>query len=233
MKRFLMRHVVPPAVLLLLRLLDLTWRYEEIGREHFGASCTPERGVVGGFLHGRTFMLARRMSRPRNGRWIAMCSKSADGDAMAEVEEGLGFVVVRGSSGHGGLLAITEMIARSKQEPALNACLAVDGSRGPRGKVQGGVIALAQRTSGRVIPVTASARPVKIFEKAWDRTMLPLPFARVVIAFGEPLDVPAKLNRTQLEALAGELEERLVALQAEADAACGGGDPEPVRAPAS
>ena len=230
LRRVLMRRVVPLAVLALLRLLDLSWRYREIGRERFDGARTPERGVVGAFLHGRTFLLARFMSRPRNGRWLSMCSTSLDGDAMARVEEALGFVVVRGSSGHGGLLAITEMIERSRREPALNACLAVDGSRGPRGHVQGGVVALAQRTSGRIVPVTASARPAWIFKRSWDRTLLPKPFARVVIAYGEPLEVPARLDRARLDALRAELEERLVALQAEADAVSGGGDPAGVRA---
>lgn len=230
LKKLLMRRVVPTLVLGLLWLLDLSWRYREIGRERFEKVRRPDRGVVGAFLHGRTFLLARFMSRPRNGRWIAMCSTSLDGDAMAAVEEGLGFVVVRGSSGHGGLLAITEMIKRSKASPELSSCLAVDGSRGPRGHVQGGVISLAQRTCGIVVPVTASARPAWIFRKAWDRTMLAWPFAKVAIAFGEPLEVPAKLNRAQHDALRVELEERLVALQAEADRAVGGGDSEPVRA---
>ena len=104
-KTALMRGVVPTLALALIRTLDATWRYRETGRSHFEGALNSGRPVVGAFLHGKTFSLLRFMSRPRNGRWISMCSKSLDGDAMARVEERLGLEVVRGSSGRDGLQA--------------------------------------------------------------------------------------------------------------------------------
>jgi lysophospholipid acyltransferase (LPLAT)-like uncharacterized protein len=160
-----------------------------------------------------------------------MCSQSLDGDAMARVEERLGFEVVRGSSGRGGLQAIVDMIDRVQESPGLNACLAIDGSRGPRGRAQGGIIALAQRTGGSLLPVAASARPAWIFRKAWDRTLLPLPFSRVEVVFGEPFTVPARLRAPEMEHWRSELEERMVALQERADALAGLVDDAPIRAP--
>jgi lysophospholipid acyltransferase (LPLAT)-like uncharacterized protein len=231
LERVLMRNVVPVFALALIRFLDATWRYRETGRENIDRALASPRPTVAAFLHGRTFLLMRFVSRPRNGRWLAMCSKSLDGDAMAKVEEALGFEVVRGSSGRDGLEAIVDMIRRVRADPTLGSCLAVDGSRGPRGHVQGGIIALAQRTGGSILPVTAAARPAHIFKKSWDRTMLALPFARVDVVYGESLDVPPKLQRAELEKLRAELEERMVALQALADELSGLGDQEPVRAP--
>jgi len=162
-----------------------------------------------------------------------MCSKSLDGEAMAKVEEAFGFEVVRGSSGSDGLQAIVEMIRCVRRDPELGACLAVDGSRGPRGHVQGGVISLAQRTGGVLLPVTASARPAHIFAKSWDRTMLPLPFARVVIVYGEPIEVPPKLKPDAIEGLRRKLEAALATLQVEADAIVGFQDSEPLDAEVS
>jgi lysophospholipid acyltransferase (LPLAT)-like uncharacterized protein len=158
-----------------------------------------------------------------------MCSKSLDGDGMTKLEQWLGFRVIRGSSGHDGLQALVDMIRMMRDEPGMGACLAVDGSRGPRGVVQGGIISLAQRTGGLIIPVTVSPRPAWIFRKAWDRTMIAKPFARIDLVFGEPVEVPAKLKAPQTEALRILVEERLVALQAQADALSGFGDTEPVR----
>lgn len=225
---FFMRRVAPVLALAMIRLLHLTWRYREHGRERLERVRGSSRPLIGAFLHGRTFLLLGFMSRPRNGRWISMCSTSLDGDAMAKVEEALGFEVVRGSSGRDGLIAIVEMIRRVQEAPELGACLAVDGSRGPRGRVQGGILSLAQRTGGLVLPVTASARPAIIFRRAWDRTLLPLPFARVDVVYGEPLEVPQRPSREELVRLRSELEARMVALQAEADRAAGFGDDEPV-----
>lgn len=224
-KRFLMRSFVPTLALALIRLLDWSWRYTELDRERLERCRAAGRPVVAAFLHGRTFVLLRAMSRRRNGRWLSMCSKSLDGEAMARIEERLGLEVVRGSSGTDGLEAIVEMIRRVRRDPDLGACLAVDGSRGPRGRVQGGVISLAQRTGGMLIPVTASARPAHIFERAWDRTLLPWPFARVVIAYGEPMEVPARLRGGEAGALRAELERAMIALQAEADRVSGFADP--------
>ncbi len=221
-----MHHIVPAVVLALVRCLDFTWRYRETDRHHFDAARASGRPVVGAFLHGRIFLLLRFMSRPRNGRWLSMCSKSLDGDAMAKVEEALGFEVVRGSSGRDGLQAIVDMIRRVRKDPGLGSCLAVDGSRGPRGKVQGGIISLAQRTGGLIVPVTAAARPGYIFKKSWDRTLLPWPGARVDVIYGEPLEIPAKLGAAALEGWCGELEGRLEALQRRVDEICGGRHPE-------
>ena len=74
------------------------------------------------------------------------------------------------------------------------------------------------------MPIAASAKPAHIFSRAWDRTLLPLPFARVVIVYGETMEVPARLTAEQFAALVADLEARILALQAEADGYSGGSD---------
>lgn len=230
-RRVTLRHLVPTAATQLIRGLDLSWRYSEHDRHHLDGALASPAPVIGAFLHGRIFPLLRFMGRPRNGRWLSMCSKSLDGDAMAKVEENLGFEVIRGSSGRDGLQAVVDMIRRVRDTPGLGACLAVDGSRGPRGHVQGGIVSLAQRTGGLLMPITASASPALILERAWDRTLVPAPFARVHIVYGAPMSLPARLRPAEFEDWRRRLEERLVALQAEADRLCGHGDDAPVRVP--
>lgn len=229
-KRTLMRHVVPEVAFVVLRTLRLSWRIRETGRVHYDEAVASGRAPVIAFLHGRAFMLLDTIrERPRRC-WFSMCSPSLDGDAMSRLEEKLGFDVVRGSSGAGGLQAIVDIIRSVRDRPGAGACLAVDGSRGPRGQVQGGIISLAQRTGGFVLPVTVSASSAWIFRKAWDRTLIAKPFARVEVVFGEPLPVPPKLKAPEFDRLRRELESRLVALQAQADGLSGRGDTEPVRA---
>jgi lysophospholipid acyltransferase (LPLAT)-like uncharacterized protein len=229
-KRIFMRRILPEMAWLGLMALQTTWRVRETGREHYDHAVGSGRSPVIGFLHGRAFMLLDTIRGRRRRCWFSMCSTSLDGDAMARLEERLGFDVVRGSSGHGGLQAIVDIIRAVRDKPGSGACLAIDGSRGPRGHVQGGVISLAQRTGGMVLPVTVSASSAWVVRRAWDRTMIAKPFARVEIVFGELLEVPAKLKAPEFERLRAELEERFVALQAGADALSGNGDTEPVRA---
>lgn len=230
-KRFLMRRVYPPVAIALLRLLGLTWRYVSVRQHLLDQALASERPLVAAFFHGRTFQLLHYMSLPGHGRWVLMCSRSLDGDLMSRVERGLGFEVVRGSSGSGGAKALVEMIRMVKKDPGLASCLAVDGSRGPRGIAQAGILSLAQKTGALLMPVASSARPCYIFKHTWDRTALPLPWARVFVVYGDPIEVPKKLTPEETLKFLLDLENRLLELHREADAMTGFHDTEPMQAP--
>ena len=53
----------------------------------------------------------------------------------------------------------------------------------------------------------------------WDKFVIPVPFARIVIAIGAPVYVPRVTDAAGLEALQGQMEARLKALYAAAQAA--------------
>ena len=57
-----------------------------------------------------------------------------------------------------------------------------------------------------IIPATFGAHPC-IRLKSWDRTILPLPFARFVTKFGEPFYVDPSLEGEAFEARLKQLEE--------------------------
>ena len=228
-KRFVLLKLAPWIAVCLVRLLYASWRIRESGREHLDAAVKAREPAIAAFFHGRTFVLLRHMTLKTNGRWVSMCSKSLDGEAMAKVEERLGLVVVRGSSGRDGLEAVQEMIKLVRSTPGYGAGLAVDGSRGPRCRVQGGIVRMARWTGGRILPITASSKSAWVFSRIWDRTLLPYPFAKVQIAYGAPIDVPSKLNGNQLEAKRLEVEEELIKLQVLADSLTGFSDCEPMQ----
>jgi lysophospholipid acyltransferase (LPLAT)-like uncharacterized protein len=54
--------------------------------------------------------------------------------------------------------------------------------------------------------------------RSWDRLMVPLPFARVRIEFGEPLEVPTDATAAQLDQCRAALEERLNTVTRSVDA---------------
>ena len=224
-KRFrawMMRSVLPPVVLGLYRCLGATWRYREVRKHIMSDALASGQPLVAAFLHARTFQLLHYNSRPEHGRFVLMCSQSRDGELMARVEEGLGYKVVRGSSGGGGARALVGMIKTVKEQPGWSSCLAVDGSRGPRG--------LAQKTGGKLMPCAASARASVVYRWSWDRTVLPLPFAKVHVVFGEPIEVPRKLDADGMEEIRLRLERALLELHAEADELSGFRDSAPLQA---
>jgi lysophospholipid acyltransferase (LPLAT)-like uncharacterized protein len=230
LRAWLLRTVVPAIGTPLYKLLGATWRYRDVRKSIMNDALASDRPVVGAFLHARTFQLLHYFSRPDQGRWVLMCSQSRDGEAMARVEEGLGYTVERGSSGGGGSRALVGMIKRLRKDPGWSTCLAVDGSRGPRGVAQAGVLTLAQRTGGVILPVAASAGASFVYRWSWDRTVLPLPFARVHVVFGNVIEVPEDLDQAGLETVRLRLERTLLELHAEADALAGFSDTVPLQA---
>lgn len=229
-RRLLLRYIAPPIATLLYRRLASSWRYVTENEDRFQTLLNGDRPVIGAFLHSRTFSLLHYFSRPGRGRWILMCSQSRDGEAMARVEEALGFRVARGSSGGGGARALVEMIRAQREDRQLHSCLAADGSRGPRGIAQLGLITLAQKTGGVLLPVAASTSSGRIWQKSWDRTVFPRKGAEVRILVGEPIDVPAKLTAEATESLRLQLQETLLTMHRDLDARVGFADTEPLQA---
>jgi hypothetical protein len=81
-----------------------------------------------------------------------------------------------------------------------------------------GAVLLSQLTGKPVVLVSVAASRTWRF-KTWDHFELPLPFSRVVIAYGEPTRVPRVLNADGLARVQVEMAEKLQALNAEARAA--------------
>jgi hypothetical protein len=228
-RRFILHKVLPPIGWRAYRALGRSWHYDTSNIETLRELIASERPVVGAFLHSRTFALLHFFSLPEQGRWILMCSQSRDGEAMARIEEGLGFRVARGSSGKGGARALVEMIKAQRDDRGLNSCLSVDGSRGPRGIAQLGTITLAQKTGSVILPVAASTANYWRWNASWDRTVIPKPGAKVSVGVGTPIDVPSKLDPEQMEDLRARLEREILALHQNLDRQTGYFDPEPMQ----
>lgn len=150
-----------------------------------------------------------------------MVSRSGDGEIVIPAITFCGCVPVRGSGRHRGsdkggrtaLEALVEHVVRGR--PAL---LAVDGPRGPRGKVHKGIAHLGREAQAVVIPVVAIARRRWILHQSWDRIQVPKPFSVIDLHFGQPLQsLPGErleAFRRRIEAAQRELERRLDPLEA-------------------
>jgi hypothetical protein len=125
--------------------------------------------------------------------------------------------VVRGSSTHTGARALRdyyETIVKQEISPAITP----DGPRGPLHEFKPGAVMLAQLTGKPILPVSIAASHTWRF-RTWDRFELPLPFSRIVIAYGEPVKMPRGIDAESLARLQVEMADRLKALQAQARAA--------------
>jgi len=164
------------------------------------------------FFHGRQFLL---MSCMRGKKLSTMVSLSRDGEAQARVMRALGYRIARGSasrSGTRGLIGLVKLM-RKGYWPAF----AVDGPKGPIHEVKPGAVFLAKREGIPVVPVTSSARPCRIFRKAWDLYLLPMPFGRGTVLVGDPMVFDNDLGEEAMARDCGVLKEELLRLQEKAD----------------
>ncbi len=205
-----------------LRFCYATSRVQWVGAEYLLRLVKMERPVIVAIWHGRLayapFFLryAKRCSH-KNIHCSGVISRHGDGRLIARVCRWLGMGVIDGSSNRpagngkgyknrGGAVAAKAALAELKA--CNNIAITPDGPRGPREKMQKGVMLLAEKAQVPILPISMSVSPCRLVQ-SWDRFMLPLPFARVVMMVGEPLN-PLDVAR---------LESRLSHLQQCADAA--------------
>jgi len=214
-----------------LRLLGATWRIEVLGhdprspdrRGHAvrgpadGPAAVPAPAHLAALLHQSLVAAAFQF---RDAGYGAAVSRSRDGSLVAATLRGLGFAdPPRGSSSRGGASALKGLL-RALEDGTTVAVL-VDGPRGPAGVAKPGIAALSRLAGIAIQPVAFAARPA-LRLGSWDRSLVPLPFARVVCAFGEPIppqpEADRAAERRAERACARTLERSLAALQRAAEA---------------
>lgn len=134
----------------------------------------------------------------RGHRIVSMVSTSQDGDRITRVARKLGHEVVRGSGAQRGRRALAEMIDYLDSQKGVVAALTVDGSRGPANVCKRGTLLLAQQTGTPIIPIRTWARR-HLSLRTWDRTMIPLPFNRIVALAGDPIFLDRDLHPDEME----------------------------------
>ena len=143
-----------------------------------------------------------------------LISLHTDGEYIAQVVKWLGFGVVRGSTTRGGINALLDLIKKTKNGTSI--AITPDGPRGPRHVVQQGTIFLGQKTSYPIIPVSLGL--TNYWElPSWDRFRIPKPFSRAILMYGEPIQIPHKLNRAEIEEYRLLLEKKMNDMMVEVD----------------
>ncbi|MGM0403587.1 MAG: lysophospholipid acyltransferase family protein [Thermodesulfobacteriota bacterium] len=153
--------------------------------------------------HQQFFSAIRHFRNYSPYRPPLMISRSADGELIAGVATRTGWDIVRGSSSRGGREALDEMVAKLRRRKIAGHI--VDGPRGPAGIVKAGVIRLAQLAEAVIVPFYVTADRAWYFT-SWDRFMLPKPFAKVRLRFGEAFFVPQTGTPEEFEQLRLKLE---------------------------
>lgn len=181
--------------------------------------------VIIALWHGQHLMAS--FVAPKDMRFVALFSRSADAEMNAKVAERLGVEVVRGSGGReaghrvekGGARALIQL--KRALDDGKSVVMIADISKStPRQAGEG--IALLAKISGRpILPAAyASSRGFTI-AGSWDKMRVNLPFGRAIAQAGEPLFVARDADDSDLAAARAELTVRLNAATGRAYALVG------------
>lgn len=177
---------------------------------------TPQTAMIFAFWHNRIFLMPflfrKHWHSRRRDRVAVLVSASKDGEKLVRVLNWFNLICVRGSSSRRGKEALRELTRLV--EEGYDAGITPDGPRGPKYKVQDGVISLAQLTQAPIVPVSYLLSR-KITFNSWDNFMVPLPFARATVRIGPLLNVPVDADEQLREQKRLELEQVLLNLSAE------------------
>jgi lysophospholipid acyltransferase (LPLAT)-like uncharacterized protein len=197
---FLRSYFLPALIWLAYQPLRLSWRLRVIEPEPFKAALASGRPLVLAHWHGDELGVIYLLKRYRAS---AMTSTSKDGELINGVLRMMGVKTARGSSTRGGVGALKGILRLASE--GYRPSVAVDGPKGPYHKVKPGIFEISKITGGEIFPIAVKCSRAFIFQRAWNKAYLPLPFARIVVVWGE--SVPA-LARGQ-DAHAPELAQRL------------------------
>jgi lysophospholipid acyltransferase (LPLAT)-like uncharacterized protein len=163
----------------IVRLLGWTWRIRVRHDEQLRAMRAAHTPVIFSLWHGQLLPLLFH----HRGEGVAiLISEHSDGEIVARIALSLGYRTVRGSTSRGAaraLLGLARVIGEGH-----DLAITPDGPRGPAKSFAPGVLVVAQRSGAPIIPTTIAVSSAWRL-KSWDSFVIPRPFARVTVAYGD------------------------------------------------
>ena len=104
-----------------------------------------------------------------------------------QVARSWGAEVIRGSANQTGALALRDMQKMMKR--GVSVVTTADGPNGPKYEFKSGAVLMARIGNAPMVPLACAADRAWHLNR-WDDFMIPKPFARVVLAIGEPIEIP-------------------------------------------
>ena len=182
---YLLLRIIPPTGAFLIKSLLNTCAIVHIKGRDFSDP------VLYVSWHQRMSFFARYLAEKHP---VIMISQSKDGEYGRRFADYLGFRYVRGSSSKGGIRALRNMITYLKQ--GRSAGILADGPLGPSRIAKIGPIIIAREGNVPIVPIVWGCDRFWILN-SWDRYLIPKPFSKVVIRYGNPIFVPKEAKSTQ------------------------------------
>lgn len=173
---------------------------------------TPQQPLIVGVWHGQHILMP---ALPIGLNASAMISRNFDGEVTARIVEHYGNRTIRASGGRsqkqtlqkGGMTGFLEMLKALQSGD--NVVQTADIPKGIARKAGLGIIMLGQKSGAPIVPLAIASSKRYVFQKAWDKAALNLPFGKTAIVVGELVHVPDNADDDVLEACRAKLETEL------------------------
>lgn len=177
------------AGICLIRILGWTWRYRVRDDEGLRRLRASRRPFIFALWHGQLLPL---LYHHRDQGVTVLISEHGDGEIIARIARHFGFRTVRGSTSRGAARALLELVREVKAGNEL--AITPDGPRGPALSFAPGTLIVAQRSGAPILPIVVGV-PFAWRLRSWDRFLIPKPFARITVAYGDPIEIDAATAR--------------------------------------
>ena len=177
----------------LIRALAATWRYKTVGEATVIRLRNEETAILFTLWHGQMLPL---LWHHRDQGVAVLVSEHKDGELVARILEWMGYGLIRGSSSRGAGRALIGLVRTLKD--GNDVAITPDGPRGPRHKFAPGAAIAAHRAGAPIIPTGVHVD--KYWQlRTWDGFIIPKPFARITIAYGDVTRVDSGTPREAAE----------------------------------
>ena len=204
MKQLFRKHLLPRLVFWIYRVLSWTWKTTVDEPSELQDALAAKSPVIYAHWHGHELAIVPMVSRYH---LATMTSLSSDGQPIDFVIRRLGGFTSKGSSSRGAVGALKGLVRLVRAGHP--ASMAVDGPRGPRHEVKPGVFELSRLAKAKIFPVGVAVSNPLVFEKSWNKAVLPKPFSKIAITYGKPLGPMEPGQDPKSKKLADELGQRI------------------------
>ena len=143
-----------------------------------------------------------------------LISAHPDGQLLSNTVKHFKIDTIIGSSSKGSSMALRNIIRSLKS--GISIGITPDGPRGPKMKINSGIIKIASLTGCKIVPLSYSVKN-KLFLNSWDKFLVALPFGKGCFIWGKPIKVKKNISIKDDLKLTKKLEKKLINLTNIAD----------------
>jgi lysophospholipid acyltransferase (LPLAT)-like uncharacterized protein len=196
-----------------------TYRYQPvIGKEHADALLSSNVVSAPCYWHQHHVVCSAYMRTwlRRNYKLCFLISGSVDGEVPERIARSWGAEVIRGSANQSGALALRDQ--QQMLRKGYSIVTTADGPRGPKYEFKSGTVLMARIAGVPMVPIACAADRAWYLNR-WDDFMIPKPFARVVVAVGEPYLVSRDVKIDAIEPHRLNIQRRVMSLMEQCEQA--------------